>query len=96
MSCLIYILQDAWKQYEQGAERLVDDLAAAFAKQDQQQELAAVAAGRVASTSTGSALKSENSTPEGAVCPTHQLMKALAVMDHVAASLDPDQLTGMR
>ncbi|GAX78779.1 hypothetical protein CEUSTIGMA_g6216.t1 [Chlamydomonas eustigma] len=94
---------DAWQQYDQGAERLVDDLASAFAKQDQQHDPAAAAAAGGSFVNNGSSvLMGADSAgvaaaaAEGAVRPTHQLMKALAVMeDHVAASLDPEQLTGL-
>lgn len=85
------VLQDAWRQYEDGAERLVEDLAAALAKQDSSlQPLAQQAA-----TGTSKEGGCGSSAPQQQQRPSHQLMKALAVMeDHAAASIDPDRLTG--
>ena len=66
----------------------MEDLAAALARQDSSAQLHGTPNGTSAGPSeAGGGVKER---------PTHQLMKALAVMeDHVAASIDPDRLTGV-
>lgn len=88
-SDLLLGLQESWRQYEEGASRFVEELSSILAKEDQQQPDEAGRAG--AGAHAAAALQGEDPRAHR----SHQLMKALAVMeDHVAASLDPEKLTG--
>lgn len=82
--------EDEWRQYEAGAEKFAEELVASLARQDEARQ------GRRQPLGAGARMRRNPGGALPSARPTKQMMETLSVVEgKIAASLDPERLTGL-